>query len=380
MRFRAAFPALVTAKPPRRATTRCVVRRETEVDVTEVAAEDAPVVMTVSGKYLREVVDWGGPVPVRRIGGRYYRPTMPVETFSGALLDPLGLPGDLGHRRERLALHAAVTSRVSRDLTMYTGPVMKPWPGSVEHMVRTDWGSERFFSAYRDFRDLSPRIKLDAEAEAEAEGYERLFRSAFEGMAIVDGTVWRETLEPVYCVLLPQFMGVAFPERLLRSPFPSDDGPIDPHSHFFPADRREDAMAFLRAHCEAFPSEFMDASSPEITVHDPDGMSGADKTALALLASADFLLAKLKEPHVGHTVSGRDAVAELEREVAASDPDGEMAPGLEDAVIRILSHAREVPGQWRTGVLSEQDLRMVQLHIDRQDGRVFSVTFGAPRP
>ncbi|MBY3433537.1 hypothetical protein HFN89_05190 [Rhizobium laguerreae] len=89
MLVKATYPALVTARPPRRPSlTRCVVRRETELELEDIAPQDAPVVMTIHGQYNHEVENWGGPAPIRMIGDQHYLPLMKIERFADALRDP----------------------------------------------------------------------------------------------------------------------------------------------------------------------------------------------------------------------------------------------------------------------------------------------------
>lgn len=384
MLIKAAYPALVTAKPPGRPfATRCVVRREVELNIPEVSAADAPLVMTVSGSHLKEAVDWGGPVPVRLIGGRYYRPTMPIVSFAQALADPLASPTDMAdHPRERVALYGGARKRVYQALTHYTGPVMRPWPPCIQHLLRTPTGRDSFFPPAREFAKTSAKLKLDEDAIAEADTYRDHFLKDLEGMVIIDGCVWRETLEPVYCVSISSPAAVVFPERLAPPHAPLDAMSFNVGSHFFSADRREDAIDFARRYSDN-PEETVSVLSmtgENIEVHDTSGLSGNDMIALGLFAAARCMLDLLDRPLVALTIEARAALGILRAAILASDPQNEISPDLESAVVGILDIGRN-----EIGFIGDHFPRdfpeHIQLHLARQDERSYSLRIvgGAPR-
>lgn len=379
MLFKAVYPALVRAKPPRRpAPTLCVIRRETDIEIPEISTADAPHVMTVAGTYVREVQDWGGPVPVRKVAGRYYRPVLTVDQFAQALARPLEPVG--GHSDRVLArsdVFEAVRSRIAKALFGYQGPSLRFWPTDIEHFLRqsASRSSNLFSNAGMQFDTAGGKIALDEEARAQADEYLDFFIETLSEHAVIDGHVWRETLEPVYAVSVKGVMSAVFPESLAALPGqPPDIHLFDSTIHFFSADCREEAIEFAREYCNDFPGlEHMLATTRDaIEVIDPAGLSGTDTIRLGMLAAARDLFDKVRNEPM--TDEGQRIIGALGDAIQASDARTGVAPALEDALANAVA-LQERDTRWVNRHLGQALFDQLRLHLHRQDDRSCTVPF-----
>lgn len=377
MMFKAAFPAVVMAKPPRRpSVTKCLVRREVDLELPEIDVQDAPHVMTVSGNYLREVKDWGGPVPVRLFGGRYYRPLMTVDSFKEALTTPLMVTRM--HRVNPLAIqdiYEPLREKAVADMHSYRGRHVRFWPTDVEHMLRHASAPDHFFEAYNRFCSGTGSVPLDDDAMRQVDDYRDFLIKGFDDYAIIDGAVWKETLEPVYCVRTNSLVCVTFPETLDPTPYRSPDlmefGYAD---HFFAADQREVALEFLDSHSAKAGSvlSLLNSTKDNIEVHDQSALGKADLIHMSLYATALCLYKKVGAPTFPHTDKGHAAVRTLASAIEASNVKGQLSEDLESAVIGILDLEREQLNFF-TRAFERNEVDQIRLQLSRQEDRDFVV-------
>jgi hypothetical protein len=385
MLFKAVYPALVLATPPRRPTpTLCVIRRETEIEIPEVAVGDAPHVMTVHGNYVREVADWGGPVPVRQIGDRFYRPLLTVDQFTEALSDPME---PTARKQDRVLARADVfeglRSTIFKELWGYQGPAMRFWPTNIEHFLRqaTSPGSNLFSAATAQFLKDSGKVKLDDAALAQADRFhDRLLHELSEHV-VIDGHVWRETLEPVYVVNVTSTMAAVFPESLARFPQCQPDlRAFRASDHFFAADSKDEAIEFARIHARnpADLEMMLRSTGDFIEIVDPSFTPRADTIRLGLHATAVSLRVRLENARM--TDAGLAALRSVKKALDESDARTGISPDLEDAIRRVIMLHEENP-RFIDDRLADDFVESLRLHLHRQDDAACTVPMiGGPKP
>lgn len=382
MLFKAAFPALVTARPPRRPTpTRCVFRMEAELDFPEVSHEDAPVVMTVSGRYNHEVENWGGPVPVRMIGDRHYIPLMTTERFERALADPFPshAHSTVPHFRFIKDIHKPIRRRLYGDLTGNVGVVATPWPTSIEHLLREDSSSHIFSAEAKSFASSGSKLKLDDGAVAESERAKDFFMQGFEGYAVLDGVVWRPVPEPCFRVDANNgLIGSVIPHGLSTSPYnPSDAEVFTSGSHFFAADQLYEAKAFSKfLGKDRFAMELMEMTEVGIDVIDEHGLLGHDYAAAGLYVTAREMVSLLRD---FPSVDVETTMSELKQALEVSNGAFDVSADLEQAVRNVVA-LEDIAFDWYNRRIDIETNKRIQLQLDRQDTRPIDVSLKAPSP
>jgi hypothetical protein len=382
MLFKAAFPAVVTARPPRRAApTRCVFRMETELEFPNVEPEDAPVVMTVRGRYNHDVENWGGPVPIRLIGGQHYAPLMSVDRFARAIENPFPSHAysTVPHYRFIKDIHKPIRRWLYADLVGDGGAVTNPWPTSIEHLIREDSSSHIFSSEAKTFASSSNKLKLDDDALAESERARLFFTQGFEGYVVVDGIVCRPVPEPCFRVDAESgLIASVIPYGLTDSPFiPSDTEVFTSNSHFFAADEMEEAKSFSKSlGRDKFALEMVEMTDTAIDVIDENNITGHDYVAAGLFVTAREMTWLLQDRP---SVEVEPTVKELEQSLDACDGAFDVSPDLEQAVRNAVA-LEDVDFNWYNRRVDVAMARRIQLQLDRQDLRPIDVTLTAPSP
>lgn len=382
MIFKASFPALVTARPPRRPTpTRCVFRMETELDFPEVSSEDAPLVMTVRGRYNHEVENWSGPVPVRMIGERHYIPLMTTDRFARALADPFPSHAysTVPHFRFIKDIHKPIRRRIYSDLTGNAGVVSTPWPTSIEHLVREDSSSHIFSAEAKAFASSGGKLTLDDRAVADSEQTKDFFVKGFEGYSVIDGVVWRPVPEPCFRVDANNaLISAVIPHGLSVSPYiPSDAEVFTSSSHFFAANQMEEAKAFSKSlGKDRFALEIMEMTEVGIDVVDEQGLLGHDYAAAGLYVTAREMVSSLRD---FPSVDVETTVAELKQALELCGSAFDVSPDLEQAVRNAVA-LEDVDFDWYNRRIDVDTAKRIQLQLDRQDSRPIEVSLKAPSP
>ncbi|MCZ7861162.1 hypothetical protein O9X98_07050 [Agrobacterium salinitolerans] len=381
MIFKAAFPALVTARPPRRPTpTRCVFRMETELDFPEVSSEEAPVVMTFHGRYNHEVENWGGPVPVRMIGDRHYIPLISTERFERALLEPFPslAYSTVPHFRFIKDIHKPIRKRLFADLEGNGGLITRPWPSRIEHLLRDDSSSHIFHAEAKTFASSGGKLSLDDHAVAESERARDFFMQGFAGFAVLDGVVWRPVPEPCFRVdANSALISAVIPHGLSVSPYtPSDAEFFTSSSHFFAADQMEEAKAFSKSlGKDRFALEMLEITEDGIDIVDEQGLLGHDYVAAGLYVTAREMLSSLRD---FPSVDVEATMLELRQAFEASNGGLDVSPDLEQAVRNAVA-LEDVDFDWYNRRIDVETAKRIQLQLDRQDTRPIDVSLKAPR-
>jgi hypothetical protein len=379
MLFNATYPALITSRPPRRPSlTRCVVRRETDLDFLDVSPQDAPVVMTMHGRYTHEVENWGGPTPIRLVGERHYLPLMKADRFEEALRDPFpNFRADtIPHFRCRKDVFQPIRRRLYDDLANYGGQNSPPWPTSIDHLMRPDSSSHIFDKEAKAFHGPGGKLPIDEVAEADIERCRQFFSEGFEGYKVIDGTVWRPIPEPCYQVDVDRgIIATVIPYRLFPSPYnPAGAQVFTSAAHFFAADSLDEAKAFSRANGKGFAIQLLEATGCRIDVLDSRALLGHDYAAAGLYQTAKEMLGRL-DTDVPDEV--RETVQELRQAIDACASPFDLSSDLESAV-RAAVALEDVAPRWYNPRIDVETAHRIAKQLERQDSQVIAVTMRRP--
>ena len=380
MLFKAGFPAIVSARPPRRPRpTACVVRGETEFEVPEFHPGDAPVVMEVRGMYVPEVEDWGGPLPLRMVDGKLYRPLMRVEDFEKHLMEPI--PGRFapGHPYRKAIgwLHGAVRSRAYDALGANAAFRSEPWPTGIEHALRGDSGRAIFEREARAF-DKGGRLGHTGDADAEMADWRSFFLAAFVDTAVIDGCVWKETQEPCYAVNVHtggSSGNVVIPHAFAPSPYISQSArPFLDFAHFFAPDDRYAAFAMLASHRRAGQAgDVMEVTADNIVILDDGALAARDLVEKGFRLAAMTTAIKLTDssPSAGTAAA---ALAVLRGTLHGPEEGGVPTEELEDAMTAVSDAIVSEPSFRQS--LDGSDVLNLRLHLARMADR--RIDLGGP--
>ncbi|MCS4089383.1 hypothetical protein [Rhizobium sp. BK176] len=380
MLFKATYPAIVTSRPLRRPSlTRCVVRRETELEVPEVASDGAPVVMTIHGHYNHEVKNWGGPVPIRMIGEQHYMPLMKVERFAETLTDPFPdlSYSTIPHFSYRKDVFQPIRHRLYDELANYGGLNSPPWPSAIEHLLRPDSSSHIFDKQAKAFHGPTGRLPIDEAGEADIERCRQFFAEGFEGYKIIDGVVWRPIPEPCYQVDVDNgIISSVIPFGLFPSPYnPAEARVVTSATHFFAADSLDEAKAFSRAQGkDRFAAEMLETTGCLVEVLDDRALLGHDYAMAGL-----FQTAKEMRGWFGVDVppEARETVMELRQAIDASASPFDVSSDLEPAVRAAVALEDIVP-RWYNPRIDVKTARRIAKQLERQDSQAIAVTVRRP--
>jgi hypothetical protein len=380
MLFKAVYPALVTSRPPRRPSlTRCVVRRETELEFQDVAPQDAAVVMTTHGQYNHEVQNWGGPTPIRMIGEQHYMPLMKAVRFAEALVEPFPsfAYNTIPHFRYRKYVFQPIRRRLYDELANYGGLNSPPWPTSIDHLLRPDSSRHIFDKEAKAFHGPGGKLPLDADAEADIELCRRFFAEGFEAYKVIDGVVWRPIPEPCYHVDVDSgIIASVIPFDLFPSPYnPADAQVFTSASHFFAADSLEDAKEFSKANGkDRIALEMLEMTGCRIDIHDSRALLGHDYPSAGLFKTAKEMLAWFG-PDV--PPEALQTVSELRQVIDACVGPFDASSDLE-AAVRAAVALEDVAPRWYNPRIDVETARRIEKQLDRQDSQTIDVTLRRP--
>jgi hypothetical protein len=381
MLFKAIYPAIVTSRPPRRPSlTRCVVRRETELDLPEIAADSAPVVMTMHGTYTHEVENYGGPVPIRMVGEQHYLPLMKVERFAEALVEPFPNFSDssIPHFRYRKDVFYPIRKHLYDALANYGGLNSPPWPSGIDHLLRPDSSSHWLYKEAKAFHGPGGKLPIDAAAEADIDRCRKFFAEGFDDYRVIDGVVWRPIPEPCYQVDIDSgIISSVIPFALFPSPYnPVDARVFTSATHFFAADSLDEAKAFSRANGkDRFALEMLEQTGCRIDVLDSRALLGHDYAAAGLFMTAKEILVWFG---TDVPAEARETVAELRQAVDACGSPFDASHDLE-ASVRAAIAIEDIAPQWYNPRIDVETAKRIEKQLDRQDSQPIDVTIRRPR-
>jgi hypothetical protein len=371
MLFKATLPVMVTANPPRRpAPTKCVFRLDTEIELADVTPQDAPIVMTVHGNYLEEVKNWWGPVPIRMVGNQHLLPLMSVNAFAAALRDPfLSLShGTMPYFQSISDVHTPIRSRLYDALDNNGGLIARPWPSTIEHLVRPGSSPDTFEAAAKAFERSVGKITLDDNAIAESESHRDFFANGFQGYAVIDGFVFRPIPEPCFHVNVDSgFISSVIPFGLFPSPYnPSTAQLFTSANHFFAADQLDEAKEYSRSQGkEKFALEIFETTKCAIDVHVQSALLGHDYAAAGLHRTAREIRDQLNIGPKSVDMTVAQVVMELGQAIEAGDAFN-VSPTLENAVRAAVALEDFVP-DWYHRRIDVDTADRIKLQLDRQD-------------
>ncbi|MDW9481372.1 hypothetical protein GOB57_22250 [Sinorhizobium meliloti] len=354
---------------------------ETELDFPDVSTQDAPVVMTIHGRYNHEVENWGGPVPIRMIGDRHYMPLMTAERFAAALSNPFPshAHNTTPHFRFIKDVHKPIRRHLFEQLANNGGLAARPWPSAIEHLLREDSSPHIFVREANAFDASGGKLTLGDEAIADSERSRLYFTKGFEGYVVVDGIVWRPVPEPCYRVDADSgVIASIIPFGLAPSPYDPADAPVfTSATHFFAADQLDEAKAFSKGNGkDRFALEVLEITGCAIDIVDGRALLGHDYAAAGLHRTAKemrhwFEAGEFPCEEVAKTVT------ELSRALDSSEGPLNVSAALETAVRNAVALVDVAP-DWYNRRIDVDTARRIELHLERQDVRAIDVPLKGP--
>lgn len=360
-----------------------MIRSETEIDFRDFSNEAAPVVMVLHGTYVREVVDWGGPVPIRMVGDQHYLPLMPVSDFEQAMIEPLAPRQAEGvlHGCAEYNIYQPIRNRLYNDLGNHGGLVPMPWPSKIELLIRPGVNREFYEPTARAFDKAQDtlRLRLDQSALEDVERSREFFIRGFEGYVAIDGVIWRPIPEPCYHVSANTGMiSSVIPWELFPSVYNPESADLYfSASHFFAADQFDEVMAFTEANGQGkFASDMLMATGCKIDVLDHRGLNGHDMAAIGLYCTAMEIRMRVGD-YGFPTKEIERACSELHWALDASEGPYSVSSELETAVRAVVA-LEEVGPEWYHRLFDQETCHRIALQLERQDTRPIEVIIPAP--
>lgn len=335
--------------------------------------------MTSHGRYNQEVENWGGPTPIRMIGEQHYLPLMKADRFADALAEPFPsfIDNKIPHFRYRKDVFQPIRRRLYDELANYGGPNSPPWPTAIDHLLRPDSSSHIFDKEAKAFHGPGGKLPIDADAEADIERCRRFFVDGFDGYKVIDDVVWRPIPEPCYHVDLDSgIIASVIPFNLFPSPYnPADAQVFTSASHFFAADRLEDAKEFSKANGrDKFAIQLLEDWGTFIEVVDSRALLDHDYPSAGLFKAAREMLVWFGADVPAEAL---ETVSDLRQAVDACASPFDVSSGLE-AAVRAAVALEDVAPQWYNPRIDVETAKRIEKQLDRQDSQTIDVALRRP--